>query len=96
MHGGLHTRIGDLFYCVSVLFSVHEGLHIRIGDLFTVSLFYLVCTRGLHIRIGDRGLSWDLFPEEISRLSNGGHVVLSNGCQQRLLVAVYIHITQMW
>ena len=48
---------------------------------------------GLHIRIGDRGLSWDLFPEEYSRLSNGD---MCPGCQQRLLVAVYIHITQMW
>lgn len=26
---------------------------------------------GLHVRIGDRGLSWDLFPEEYSRMPDG-------------------------
>ena len=35
----------------------------------TILLFSI--HEGLHVRIGDRGLSWDLFPEEYTRLPDG-------------------------
>ena len=50
---------------------------------------------GLHIRIGDRGLSWDLFPEEYSRLSNGDMCPIKWMSAEAISGSLYSHYSDV-
>lgn len=50
---------------------------------------------GLHIRIGDRGLSWDLFPEEYSRLSDGDMCPVKWMAAEALANSEYSHYSDV-
>lgn len=50
----------------------------------------------LHIRIGDRGLSWDMFPEEYTRLADGEMVPIRWMASEVLAERKYSHYSDVW